>query len=347
MHATVSPKCLRAERQGCLRNLRDTSRRFCHVRAVVQTSTPPQTYLVDESGRNPLDSPEEMPLLGKRILITAPRQYAHKLASRLMNAGARTLWVPGVTISTLTPGSAAQAEFDTSLRLLMQPGHGVTHIAFTSKNGIYAVLQRLGELQGGGVQGAVEVLRGCGASLCALGADGEVLLGAGLPLHVSPQEASTQGLVRELVSRGEAAGARVLCPVPEVAGGLDEPPVVPRFLAALSAAGAHALRVPAYATTPGCTASQAVAERGLLERGELDAIAFSSTAEAQGLAAVFGGPAALAAAVSRHGITLAAHGPYTAAGAASVLGVPVPVVSANFGSFNGLVAALEAHFTRK
>ena len=41
-------------------------------------------------------------------------------------------------------------------------------------------------------------------------------------------QSSTQGLVRELHERGEAAGANVLCPVPHVAAPLKEPPVVPR-----------------------------------------------------------------------------------------------------------------------
>lgn len=46
-------------------------------------------------------------------------------------------------------------------------------------------------------------------------------------------QASTQGLVRELQRQGRAEGARVLCPVPLVTGGLVEPPVVPKFLKAL------------------------------------------------------------------------------------------------------------------
>ncbi len=46
-------------------------------------------------------------------------------------------------------------------------------------------------------------------------------------------QASTQGLVKELQQQGKAQGARVLCPVPLVTGGLVEPPVVPRFLKAL------------------------------------------------------------------------------------------------------------------
>lgn len=46
-------------------------------------------------------------------------------------------------------------------------------------------------------------------------------------------QASTQGLVKELQSRGEVQGSRILCPVPLVTGGLTEPQVVPRFLASL------------------------------------------------------------------------------------------------------------------
>ncbi len=65
------------------------------------------------------------------------------------------------TCSGRVPGALAQrhtclardyrevAELDAALRKLMKPGHGYTHIAFTSKNGIYAVLQRLAHLTGG------------------------------------------------------------------------------------------------------------------------------------------------------------------------------------------------------
>lgn len=66
---------------------------------------------------------------------------------------------------------------------------------------------------------AVERVRASGALLCALGADGAVLSeGYGLPVDVSPPEASTSGLVAELARRGGTAGARVLAPVPLVTG---------------------------------------------------------------------------------------------------------------------------------
>lgn len=63
-------------------------------------------------------------------------------------------------------------------------------------------------------------------------------------------------------------------------------------------------------------------------------------AQAQGLCQPMGGRDALVGAVQQHGTVLAAHGPYTAAGASEVLGLPVPVVSKNFSTFHGLVAAL-------
>jgi len=57
-----------------------------------------------------------------------------------------------------------------------------------------------------------------------------------------------------------------------------------------------------------------------------------------------GGVEALRDAVNRHGVLLAAHGPYTAAGAGAVLGLEVPCVSKRFGSFVGVVEALEDAF---
>ena len=45
--------------------------------------------------------------------------------------------------------------------------------------------------------------------------------------------------------------------------------------------------------------------------------------QAQGLVHLMGGVGFVHQAVRAHSVVLAAHGPYTAAGAASVLGVPV------------------------
>ena len=228
---------------------------------------------------------------------------------------------------------------------------------------------------------------------------------------------------------GGYAGARILCPVPAVVGGLAEPPVVPRFLRGLrERVGAVPVRVTAYSTAPPADARRerggfgserggagisaaaegssssssssssaaaaivgvapsAAAELSLLSAGEIDAIIFSSTAEAQGLAMAAGGVEALLGMMARGNearrekrrrrrkgalrggsgsgngglggpdgdggddgdIVLAAHGPYTAAGASEVLGggVRITVVPEDFSSFAGVVGALEEEFRRR
>lgn len=201
---------------------------------------------------------------------------------------------------------------------------------------------------------AARRVRSSGVKLCALGADADCLCDAyGLEAHVRPPEASTSGLVAELARLGLPKGARVLAPVPLVLAPLEEPPVVPRFMAGLERIGADAERVPAYLTAaglPGAAGLEAcAAEREMLlgSPGAIDAVVFSSTAEAQGLCRLMGGRGALAAAVERRGVLLAAHGPYTAAGAAEVVGVPVPVVSRQFSTFAGVVEALSEAFAAR
>eukprot|EP00878_Enallax_costatus_P010631 GHUV01011106.1.p1 GENE.GHUV01011106.1~~GHUV01011106.1.p1 ORF type:complete len:197 (+),score=44.33 GHUV01011106.1:127-717(+) len=159
-----------------------------------------------------LASFEQLPLHNKRILVTAPRQYASKLTSLLVAAGARPIWVPGVSISRLTEQQHMQ-QLDEAIQQLDH----YTHLAFTSKNGIIAVLERLEALHGGREAAAAHVRKSC-IKLCALGADGRVLQEAGLQVDASPSEASTKGLVAELAATGQAQGARVLCPVPHVTG---------------------------------------------------------------------------------------------------------------------------------
>eukprot|EP00882_Tetradesmus_deserticola_P010386 GHRQ01010970.1.p1 GENE.GHRQ01010970.1~~GHRQ01010970.1.p1 ORF type:complete len:177 (+),score=37.96 GHRQ01010970.1:1282-1812(+) len=88
---------------------------------------------------------DHLPLFNKRILTTAPRQYASKLTALLVDAGARPTWVPGVAISRLSEPEHLQ-QLDDSLQQL----GSYSHLAFTSRNGILAVVERLAELHGGG-----------------------------------------------------------------------------------------------------------------------------------------------------------------------------------------------------
>lgn len=76
---------------------------------------------------------------------------------------------------------------------------------------------------------------------------------------------------------------------------------MPRFLAALEDGGAVATRADAYVTRPGVSAEEIAPEAALMSGGCVDAIVFTSTAEAQGLLAALGGAEDLQALVLDQG----------------------------------------------
>lgn len=215
-------------------------------------------------------------------------------------------------------------------------------LLFTSKNGILAALAEL-EAVCGSPPAAIKHLKQCAVECWALGVDADVLRARGYENVLTPARASTSGLVEALVARGGIEGRRAVCPVPEVISPLVEPSVVPMFVAGLEAAGAKVARVPAYVTQLGTSAEMCHAEADMLRQGSIEAIVFSSTAEAQGLVHLIGKEAVMEA-IKANGIVLAAHGPQTAAGAAAVLGMDVPCVSKDYSSFAGVVAAIEQWF---
>lgn len=72
----------------------------------------------------------------------------------------------------------------------------------------------------------------------------------------------------------------------------------------------------------------------------------SCYSQAQGLCLLMadGDYGKLRQAIADNNVLLAAHGPYTAAGAGQLLGLPITCVSQNYATFDGLVSALEQQF---
>lgn len=153
-----------------------------------------------------------------------------------------------------------------------------------------------------------------------------------------PPIATPTGLVEAL---GDGEGhKKVLCPVPLVVG-LEEPPVVPKFLQDLGKKGWIPVRVNAYETRWGGAECAAEVVRRSAEECGIDAIVFSSTGEVEGLLKSLKEYGLDWQTVRRMcpGLVVAAHGPVTASGAER-LGVGVDVVSSRFDSFDGVVDAL-------
>ncbi|XP_022752218.1 uncharacterized protein LOC111300902 [Durio zibethinus] len=269
------------------------------------------------------------------VAFTTPPNYAARLSSLLTLKGHIPFWCPTITTHP-TPQSLSSYLSQYSLSLL-------SAIAFPSRASITS-------FSVAALSFPKPLLPSHGPTfiLAALGKDSELINTLFISQICSniqrikvlvPPTATPNSLA---LSLGEGYGRKVLCPVPKVVG-LDEPPVVPDFLKDLEGGGWVPLRVDAYETRwvgPSC--AERVVRKGEENEGEVDAVVFTSSGEVEGFLKSlkeFGWDWGM---VRRRWprLVVAAHGPVTAAGAER-LGVDVDVVSSNFGSFRGVVDALD------
>jgi uroporphyrinogen-III synthase len=108
-----------------------------------------------------LTSSSQLPLYTKRILITAPRNYASRLSEQIIHKGGLPILMPTIETCYLSNYS----ELDTALRCIDQ----FDWIVFTSRNGIIAFFERLDDL-------SLSTSNLQNSRLCALGKGIEHLL---------------------------------------------------------------------------------------------------------------------------------------------------------------------------
>ncbi|MEH2335668.1 uroporphyrinogen-III synthase [Nostoc sp.] len=263
----------------------------------------------------------ELPLYGKRILVTAPRNYAYRLSEQIIKQGGLPVLMPTIEtcyLSNYTKLDAALnhiGEFD--------------WIVFTSRNGITAFFQRMNDLNI-----PVSVVQKC--QLCALGEDAESLSSFCGKVDLIPTESSPAGIVAELAKLPQIHEKKVLIPAPEVVG-LPEPDVVPNLITDLQKLGIKVTPVPTY-ITQGLDASIYSIELNLMRQGMIDVIAFSSTAEVESFLTMVNSQSDYERCI------IACFGPYTTANAQK-LGVDVSIVSKDYSSFEGFAEAIATFFT--
>lgn len=288
---------------------------------------------------------------GSRLIaFTTPENYAGRLARVIKLRGWSPLWCPTVvveatpqTISSIQEYLYPQNRNPAKSQSILED---FSAVAFTSRTGITAFSEALAGL-------ATPPLAPDGEPfiISSLGKDSELLDESFLiklcenPSRIEvlvPTIATPSGLVESL---GLGQGRKVLCPVPLVLG-LEEPPVVPRFLNDLAKRGWNAVRVNAYETRwAGPECAQVVASK--IDEEEwgsgVDAIVFTSTAEVEGFLKSLkelGFDWGKMVRKRWPRMVVAAHGPVTASGAER-LGVGIDVVSSKFDSFEGVIDALE------
>ncbi|MBD2346327.1 uroporphyrinogen-III synthase [Anabaena subtropica] len=252
---------------------------------------------------NLLTASSQLPLYGKRVLVTAPRNYAARLSEQIISQGGLSIFMPTIETCYLSNYS----ELDGVIRRIDE----FDWIAFTSRNGIIAFFERLHNLD-------IEISKLQNCQLSALGKDVDILLSLCGRVDLIPRESSPAGIVAEFSQIEGISGQKILVPIPEVVG-ISEPNIVPNFIADLKKLGMQVMRVPAYITQ--CLDKNIyTVEINLIRQGLIDIIAFSSTAEVASFLTMFDSKSEFERCL------IACFGPYTAANAQE-LGVNVSIVS--------------------
>ncbi|BDM81233.1 hypothetical protein AM10699_41000 [Acaryochloris marina MBIC10699] len=265
-------------------------------------------------------STARLPLGNKRIVITAPRPYAGRLATAIIQQGGLPIVMPTIETYALDPAP----DLDHALQQLRD----FSWVAFTSRTGIQAVMLRLQQLDI-----PLFLLNQC--HICAIGQDADQLQTLGVRVDLIPKESSPAGLVAELAQIPDIDTRRILVPIPQVER-IPEPEIVPKFLADLEQLGLTVVSVPAYVTRR-LDATDYAVEVEQIRQGKVDAISFSSTAEISALLQMVD-----AETLMKHCV-IACFGPYTA-GNAKDLGLSVDIVSQDFSSFTGFTTAIAQFF---
>jgi uroporphyrinogen III methyltransferase / synthase len=249
-------------------------------------------------------------LEGRRILITRPPDEAEELADRLRAAGAIPIEAPAIEIRPVD--GAALDRLDAAVRELASGRFA--WVVFTSVRAVDAVLGRVG------AQGLGPFPSSVRARVAAVGsATADRLEAAGIGADLVPEAFTTTALV-ESFSRGSG---RVLTPRADVAPeGLED---------GLAGKGWEPTRVDAYRTV--FPEGLPVSARRALERGEVDALAFTSSSTVRGFVTMAG---------VRPDLATVCIGPVTAQ-AARDAGFDVQAVAEPH-TIEGLVRALERMF---
>ena len=207
---------------------------------------------------------EYRPLAGRRVLITRPRGQADDFAAALRALGGDPVVVPMIEI--------APPEDDRPLVDVCAAASSFDWIVFTSANGADAVMSRLPRRDR-----PLDDTR-----VVAVGpATAARLASHGVAVDLVPAEHRAEAAAAELITAHDLTGARVLLPRASLA--------TPELPDALRAAGADVTDVVAYRTVP-ATGTGDVDLAGMLERGELDVVTFTSPSAVRTLAALLGGP---------------------------------------------------------
>ena len=261
------------------------------------------------------------------ILVTAPAIYNSRLSNLIdrVDDGIKYKAIKFPVIETKL------IENNTAIDRVLLHLKDFSWIALPSRNAIKAYFQRANEL---GINEAD--LTDC--CYCAIGKDQEYLRSFGIKNILTNTEPSPQGIVNTLRTFSHA-NKRIAVLCPKVIG-LSEPDVVPNFLDSLRSLKLRVSKIDAYTTSIHHSKdAEKIVER--LRTGDIDMIAFTSSAEIEGLLSIIHQDKS----ILQH-VNIACFGPYTRNNAIR-LGLHPCLTASNFSSFEHYIEAITNFYKLK
>ena len=264
------------------------------------------------------------PLAGRRVLVTRPRAQADAVVQQLESEGATAVIAPTIRVvppddsGPLSRAAADMSQFD--------------WVVFASANAVDALVSaatEAAERLDARVPARAHWPRSL--KIAAVGSrTAERLQCHGVEATVVPEEFRAEALVAALTIHGPLSGTRVLLPRSDI--GRDT------IVAGLQGAGAIVTDVIAYRTMAESPGGDSPAVREMLDRGDLDAVTFTSGSAVRQFVQWYGPESAALLAKT----VVAVIGPVTG-DVARELGVPVHVQPTTY-TTAAMVAALADHF---
>ncbi|CAN8067696.1 unnamed protein product [Agarophyton chilense] len=277
------------------------------------------------------------PLEDRRVLVAAPKAYAARICTRLIEKSARPIHAPLISNKSLPDSDLFDLE-DAILRL-----SDYDIVIFISPIAIKTFAQKLKTVCEFDDQ-VVLMLRASGIRIATFGANGNIVSDLlGVTPDILPPEPSLAGLAEYLANDVALRGARVLYPIPKFIA--LESPIFTDFKKRLTSAGLVVISVLAYSTMP-IARRRVKIELGLLLDGSFDALLFSSQIEANALRALLSDSEqdVFLSLVQTDRTLLIAHDSYTAAAMTDILGAQNVTTLQGRSSYQGVINAMEEKF---
>jgi len=235
------------------------------ARVVAAGIEPPAVIIIGEvvGYREELRWYDNLPLFGKRFLITRPREQAQYFVDLLQGQGAETICIPTIEIA---PPESWQ-DLDQALEELNR----YQGVILTSANGVSAFFERMRTKN-------LDLRALAGVEIIAVGPKTAQSIAAyGLKPDLIPADYRAEGVLTALLARG-VEGQRFLYPRTEIARDV--------LRVSLTAAGAQVDAPVVYRTIAPQNKTDMI--RHLLAEKELDAICFSSSSTFENFSAMLG-----------------------------------------------------------